>query len=292
MYANSVVTYERQTSAISRNFVLFAPDYEGKDNGAGKLLCENLVRPIIQRKVGKSDDFTMTPIVGEPATKQMLHNVLTGNVDGGRPSILFTGSHGVLKRADSPQLGDTQGAMVCQEWRGEPPTRAVYYCGADLPEKTNIQGMIHFLFACYGLGWPQNDTYTYDQTLPIAPKPAMARLPQLLLGRENGALAVLGHIDRAWSSSYREEGHPREQGFVDVVLKLMQGYRLGNATDQFNFRWAALTIPLFDTFQQMQSSSDAALKEKARQQWVRRDDARNYILHGDPAVRLRIPQPD
>lgn len=65
----------------------------------------------------------------------------------------------------------------------------------------------------------------------------MSRLPQALLGRENGALAVMGHIDRAWSCSYSIDGQPpQDQSFRDVLTKIMSGYRLGSATDQFNLR--------------------------------------------------------
>jgi hypothetical protein len=114
----------------------------------------------------------------------------------------------------------------------------------------------------------------------------MARLPQALLGRENGALAVLGHIDRAWSYSYEDNGQPMDQSFRDVLTKLMSGYRFGSATDVFNSRWAALSVPLSDTLLKMQTRR--GLEKQAMDQWIARDDARNYILHGDPAIKLRV----
>ena len=79
-----------------------------------------------------------------------------------------------------------------------------------------------------------------------------------------------------------------DQSFRDVLTKLMSGYRFGSATDQFNFRWAALSIPLTDTLQKMQTRR--GLETQAAQQWVARDDARNYILHGDPAIKLRVDE--
>jgi hypothetical protein len=99
---------------------------------------------------------------------------------------------------------------------------------------------------------------------------------------------VLGHIDRAWSYSYEDDGQPIDQSFRDVLSKLMEGYRFGSATDQFNLRWAALSVPLTSTLQKMQTRR--GLEKQALQQWVARDDARNYILHGDPAIKLRVDE--
>ena len=288
-YAQSVVAYETQSKVpSSRKIVLFAPDYNGKDNGASKLMVSNLVNPLITNPIGKAEKFKIQSFVGATATKNNLNDIFSGSATDGTPTILFTGSHGLLKLPTSKELGDAQGAIVCQDWPGDPtpPLDTTYYAGWDLPKDAKLHGMVHFLFDCYGLGWPRYDTYNSKPNVEISPAPMMARLPQTLLGRENGALAVLGHIDRAWSYSYEADGQPQDQSFRDVLTKLMNGYRLGSATDQFNLRWAALSIPLSDTLQKMQTRR--GLDQQAAQQWIARDDARNYILHGDPAIKLRV----
>ena len=288
-YAQSVVAYETQSKVpSSRKIVLFAPDYNGKDNGASKLMVSNLVNPLITNPIGKAEKFKIQSFVGASATKNNLNDIFSGSATYGTPTILFTGSHGLLKLPTSKELGDAQGAIVCQDWPGDPtpPLDTTYYAGWDLPKDAKLHGMVHFLFDCYGLGWPRYDTYNSKPNVEISPAPMMARLPQTLLGRENGALAVLGHIDRAWSYSYEADGQPQDQSFRDVLTKLMNGYRLGSATDQFNLRWAALSIPLSDTLQKMQTRR--GLDQQAAQQWIARDDARNYILHGDPAIKLRV----
>jgi Peptidase family C25 len=287
-YAQSVVAYETQSKVpSSRKMVLFAPDYNGKDNGATKLMTGNLVNPLIQTPVGQAERFKLQSFLGATATKSNLNDIFAGADPDGPPALLFTGSHGLLKLPTSKELADAMGAIVCQDWKGDPnpPLDDSYYAAWDLPKNAKVHGMVHFLFDCYGLGWPKNDTYS-SQRKEISPTPMMARLPQALLGRENGALAILGHIDRAWSYSYEAGGQPQDQSFRDVLTKLMNGYRFGSATDQFNFRWAALSIPLADTLQKMQTRR--GLDQQAAQQWVARDDARNYILHGDPAIKLRV----
>ena len=286
-YAQSVVDYETASQVpSSRKLVFFAPDYGGADNGASKELCDSLVNPLISAGLGQNKKFKLQSYVGATATKSKLNDILTASDPDGTPALLFTGSHGLMVAPDKAWLADFQGAIMCQEWNGQPPLPDTYYAAQDLPQNAKVHGMVHFMFDCYGLGWPENDTYSYQHP-KISPKPMMARLPQALLGRENGALAVLGHIDRAWSYSYQADGHqPQDQSFKDVLTKLMGGYRFGNATDQFNLRWAALTIQLAATRQKMQTTR--GLEKQALYQWIARDDARNYILHGDPAIRLRV----
>jgi hypothetical protein len=71
-------------------------------------------------------------------------------------------------------------------------------------------------------------------------------------------------------------------------MKLMEGYPVGSATDVFNLGWAALSTTLSDSLQQMQSRPD--LKEEVELEWLARDDLRNFIIHGDPAIRLRVDE--
>jgi hypothetical protein len=92
--------------------------------------------------------------------------------------------------------------------------------------------------------------------------------------------------DRAWSYSFQTpKAAPQLQGFRDVIGRLLRGERLGQATDQFNIRWAALSTELADAI--AERNFDPGLVKLANR-WVARDDARNYVILGDPAVRLRI----
>src|SRR5205823_5185221 len=153
-----------------------------------------------------------------------------------------------------------------------------------------VHGMVHFPFACYGGGCPEFDNFNRvaeGEPKRIASKPMMGRLPQALLAHpDGGALAVLAHIDRAWAYSFRTGSQGQTQGFRDVLGRIMRGDRLGDATDQFNFRWAALSTDLSDLLEQNRKGKVVDPKQLANQ-WVARDDARNYVLFGDPAVQLR-----
>ena len=84
-----------------------------------------------------------------------------------------------------------------------------------MPANAKVHGLIHFVFACYGGGCPEFDNFnrTAKEPARIAPKPTLAKLPQALLGREGGALAVLAHVERAWASSFRLGDNAQAQGF-------------------------------------------------------------------------------
>jgi len=103
-----------------------------------------------------------------------------------------------------------------------------------------------------------------------------------------GALAVLAHIERAWAYSFQgQRKSPQIQGFRDVIGRLLRGERIGQATDAFNMRWAALSTELSDAQAKRPEGAEISLNYLANL-WVSRDDARNYMILGDPAVRLRV----
>jgi hypothetical protein len=100
-------------------------------------------------------------------------------------------------------------------------------------------------------------------------------------------------MERAWAYSFLgDKGGSQSQGFRDVIGRLLRGERIGQATDVFNTRWAALSVQLAETQRDLQFGADISLKTLGRM-WVARDDARNFMIFGDPAVRLReedLPQ--
>jgi hypothetical protein len=98
---------------------------------------------------------------------------------------------------------------------------------------------------------------------------------------------VLAHVDRAWSYSFTNDNVGYQStGMRDVLTGIMMGMRLGHAMDQFNVRWAALSTQIADALRDFRdgriSGTDLA------RQWIMRDDARNYTILGDPAVKLRV----
>jgi hypothetical protein len=294
-YAQGVVDYERAAQPPQRRkrALLFATEHPF--DPATTMLARDVARPFIEgsatvKPLGKRQRFQVDSVIGDDATKARLTQILAADDEANPvPALLFSGTHGMAFNAEDARQSDCQGALVCQDWEGFGSiSEKHWFSAADLPSRARLAGMIHFLFACYGGGWEKFDTFRDGpggQARQIAQSPRLAKLPTGMLAR--GALAVLAHVDRAWAYSFKTSaGHTQSTGMREVLASLMQGFRIGHATDQFNVKWAALAVPLADALRDFDRTKTAD-RELARR-WIARDDARNYMILGDPAVRLRV----
>jgi hypothetical protein len=294
-YADSVVAYETTPPETAKRSTIFATKHDY--DAATQLLSEEVALPLAngdadRGPVGQRQGFGVDQFIGAAATKSALADLLRGKSAGGRPSLLFTGTHGVAFEADDPRLPAGQGALVCQDFPNQGQLdRGHWFEAADVPADANVHGLVHFMFACYGGGCPQLDQFADpgQQPRPIAPRPLVSKLPQALMAHPNGgALAVVGHVDRAWSYSFHSAcGVPQAQAFRDVLTRLVKGDRLGWAMDQFDVRWAALSAELADTQRDISFGKQVPDWELGAL-WAARNDARNYVVLGDPAVRIRV----
>jgi hypothetical protein len=295
-YAASVVAYERATAIKTRReLAMFATSHDF--DRATQLFTAKVAEPLANPDgpfgaLGAKQKFALRKFLGDDAMKGKLADILKGEIDGGRPALLFSGTHGMEFALKDARQEKTQGALVCQDWDSAGAIEAKHWFAAkDLPASADLSGLIHFCFACYSAGCPREDNFARTAAGPrkLAERPLIARLPQAMLAHEGGgALASLGHIDRAWAFTFiSDRSKGQAQGIRDVLTRIMRGDRIGYATDQFNIRWAALSTDLSESLQDRargEQVPDAALANR----WIARDDARNYTVLGDPAARLRV----
>lgn len=285
-YAQSVVTAETQQIERPRQIKFWGVSNSG-DN-ATQLSTKHLVTPLSEWVNDKYPDWATPPLLIDTATKTNLHQLINQE---SAPAILFTASHGVGYPKDDPRQKDLQGALVCQEFQhflGKPDPETHLFSAADLDSSANIHGMIAFQFACYSLGTPQfNNFKNKSGDLELAANPIVSRLPQKLLSHEKGgALAVIGHIDRAFSNSFRANNIRQSAVFQSVLTCLMQGFPVGYAMEFFNQQYAELAT---ETTQGIENGN--LMNTKIADLWNTSNNARNYAVLGDPAVRVAIAQP-
>jgi hypothetical protein len=273
------------------------PEFADKDNGLGSQSGFTL------------DAFIHDNAADKQATKEQLKNILRGNIENGPPALFFTGSHGAdFSASDGATQRQRVGSLYTQEWPygAAPPGENDLFSATDIPDDAQLQGSMAFLFACYGGGCPAIDNYYLnDDGSPhvIAPAPMVAKLPQALLSR--GVLAVIAHVDMAWAFGFQNtDGTPQVQALRTPLERLMQGNRAGFAADSLSLAWSTLSADLGMKFGNFALRAAAAalgaggaasvgqLNTKdatdLANSTIARDDARNYIVLGDPAVRLRV----
>jgi hypothetical protein len=303
-YVEGLIAYE--TAAVvpnGRQVLYWGP--RNRADRATQLSADCLIRPLFEGIPAAGDQPAYAAIAeerrfwsrclgGPEATRANLLEALFEAQPGHRPAFLFTASHGLeWPRGDASQAAE-QGALLCQDWPGlgTPPRPEHCLRAADIGDDAQFHGLVAFLFACHGAGTPAFDQFLADRTkdpVPIADRPFVAALPQRLLSHPGGpALVAFGHVERAWGYSIRPRGlGPRLRPFRNLLSRVLKGEPVGHATKDLSDRFTASSAQLNLLLDPSYPGPRPPAAEVAAL-WVECNDARNYVLLGDPAARLRV----
>jgi Peptidase family C25 len=291
-YAESVATYETATALPNAREVVYWGPRHAMDRST-QMSADSLIGPLAEGdaenpEVADGPNYRSRCFKVADATKTKLLEVLHSVP----PAVLFTASHGMGWPKDDARQRPAQGALLCQDWPGFGQVAPTHYLtAAEVTDAANVRGLIAFLFACYGAGTPATDNFLTERNrgpVTVASAPFVAALPQRLLSHPNGgALAVVGHVERAWGYSIRPSGPTAQIGpFRDFLARVLAGEPVGHATKNFSERYAVLSTALLSQLDETSSDAKPSPQEIAAT-WVERNDAQNYVVLGDPAVRLR-----
>lgn len=318
-YARSVVAAERGGLALPRQVSFFG--VQNPDDRNSALSTQALLKPLSVRIARDRPDWTVQVFLPPEAAPAEIKRSMAGltelvevqptgdasKIQLGRllggdqaPVLLFTTSHGMSFPSQHPRQLDHQGALLCQDWPGPEAWRGqgpipddFYFAAADIPADARLLGLVTFFWGSYTAGTPSVDDFAPHRAGATPQEPAphafVARLPQRLLAHpQGGALAVIGHVERIWSYSFQTRGAGAQLAvFEETLQRLMEGHTVGSAMDRFNRQYALLSSILVDELHQIEFGRQAD-SFKLSEQWTRALDARNYVILGDPAVRVPV----
>jgi hypothetical protein len=225
------------------------------------------------------------------------------------PGVVFSCSHGEGAPSDgwgSPEHRRARQGALC--------LGGGHRLEAEALAKTPFApGGVWLMFACFGAGTPAHSAYHHwlarlatagEHDGNLAPvlaslpaegePPFLAALPQAALANPDGPLAVIGHLDLAWSYGFcdldkisRGERHRR---FHELVAQLVKGTRVGLALGGSLMRARNQVQAEIVIADDAAAAAAAAAADAARvrlgHRWMVLQDLAGYIALGDPAARI------
>lgn len=238
---------------------------------------------------------------------------LCTGLSGERPGVLLSVSHGL-----GPPRGGFRSEEHKRQLQGAMLIDHSEVLDAErMSGRAFLPGGIWFYLACFGAGTPASSAYhpwlsrlsdegayggSVGAVLRALPgegeRPFVAALPQAALASPRGPLAVIGHLDLAWTygfSGTRKLAESRKSRILTPLEKLVQGHRAGVALGRLMAEYAEVNDDLMREYQIEQTArvqkrpSPLDPVEQAHR-WMLRNDLRGYVLLGDPAARLPLRQ--
>jgi len=318
-YVAKLLGLERQTpSGMARTLFFTARD----GTTATELGQRSLIGPCLADarsgfEAGKfpSDDIIAIRSRGEKARDELLAAAADP-----RPTLLFSCSHGLGPPRDGWKSPEEQRAMQGALYLG----KNQFLSAEMVAERAFLPGGIWLFFACFSAGTPAESPYAHwlrrlteldeyfgevDTVLAALPPPGSlpfaAALPQAALANPEGPVAIIGHMDLAWSygfMAFEDLGdRARYSRFFSPLQTIVRGSRAGLAAsallrvrEQAKVD-SAIAVDRSERHEMSPDGSEPGLSPDDRvmlgHRWMLHQDIDGYILLGDPAARLAIDPP-
>jgi hypothetical protein len=298
-YVGKVIRLEAAESpATGREVVFFAPD--GGVGNATYFSRHYMAEPL-EEEVRRTLKLPTHALMGRDATKARLLDTLRAS----RPALVYTAGHGMVAPHQVLEVQKKIHGAICCQRVGSSATADWLFSADDVPPAVEpfLEGAVFFQFACFGYGTPAESDYSHWRLGEIklnAEVDFTAALPRRLLGHPRGPLAYIGHVDAAWLHAFDDphnpylldRWHPRIAPFLQVVRMLLEcqpaALSLADMHKRYNITNAILT-DVYDRDRRGQIQWTKDLKARLSSTFITRNDAQNYMVFGDPAAALRIP---
>ncbi|WP_437758977.1 hypothetical protein [Sorangium sp. So ce1389] len=310
-YAQKVARFAREGTPEPSPDVLFyvAPDGSTATHaGETKLVAPSMAAVQEGRDKGSFRVGSVRAIDAETTDE-----LLAAGASSGRPSVLLSVSHG---------LGPPRRGFRSEEERQRRQGALLLGRGEVLDAERMrgqrfLPGGLWFCMACFGAGTPSTSAYhawiaqlakegVYGgkaelvlQSLPgPGHRPFVAAMPQAALASPEGPLAVIGHMDLAWTYSFSSASNPaesRKSRILSALRAMARGSRAGVALGTLMQSYGEANDALMACYQleasaRAEGRPDPTDRVERAHLWMLRNDLRGYVLLGDPAARLPLRQ--
>lgn len=296
-YIQKLIRIEDDSQPVtSREVLLFSTDHGLPDPTffSRRYMVEPL-RDYIEDRLKISTHL----LAGDEATKT---NFVTALRDRS-PALVYSASHGLaaLRRPVEDQMR-YNGALCCQT-PGHPRPREIFSAD-DVPlDRPFMEGAVFFQFACLGYGTPASSDFHHwvpDYPNQFSGREFVSAMPKRLLSHPRGPLAYVGHLDIALLHGFSDPKDPQGTGrwgarmsaFVGTVNKILGVKPYGMALQDINDRFNTANFAITNTYDRQRRGTfqwNEQNEMRLVDNWLVRTDAQNYMILGDPAVRLRLP---
>jgi hypothetical protein len=306
-YAEKVLRWEERPASAREGDAVLHTVHDGTPaivSGYESIMAPGLKILRQRRSLGEVQARDLRPAGGpQPSIDD-----LWAAAESDRPRVLVSLAHG-----EGAPLAGWRSAALQRRYQGAVSFgNGVRLTGLDVERRPFLPGGVWFLLSCFGAGTPVTSAYqpwieelghlghvgrdaAYVLDSLALERPFIATLPKALLANPNGPLAVIGHIDLAWSYSFMDlddrPHHQRPGRFMSLVQSLLARDRVGVALRALSRLLGEVSTELLDLGE---NSQPLPARDRARRAhlWMLRNDLAGYVLLGDPAVRLPLAPED
>ncbi|ATB36879.1 hypothetical protein CYFUS_002294 [Cystobacter fuscus] len=310
-YVEKVLRWDKNPSASPQARALFYTAHDG--TRATSVGYQGLITPSLQscRERQELGDFPAKEILELGDGENGSVDRLLEQAASREPSVLFSLSHGLGAPRQGWKSVDAQHRLQGAMSLGAGQTLDA----SALANQPFLPGGLWFYLACFGAGTPSRSAFhswlsqlrdagqftgPLDRLLASLPRqgerPFVAALPKTVLANPQGPLAVVGHMDLAWSYSFQDPGTTaknRPSRFQGLLRSLVSGRRAGvglNALSRFFTDANTELTTLYELQEEARRSGhpDPVDPTQRAHLWMLRQDLAGYVLLGDPAVQLPV----
>jgi len=314
-YAEKIVRIETSGSGfVNKEATFFATDQGVNSSGCydpthfTRFDVEKELIPNVDALTLKNtlpNKFSTNKLTETDATKENLKH----SIKESTPGLVLTSSWGLC--APGEDLGLQKkigGAICCQPEHGDVPFEKLLFTANDVLSEPFLEGGVFFQQSSFGFGTPSvSEIYKWIRTddewgltKDIAPTSFVSALPKKLIFHPKGPLAFIGHFDEMLSYTIASEDdfqledrktrmNSMSFAIENILLGAPVGYALKKIKADFNTinnRIAAISGPLVSDLRLGKEVEDSRIEEFS-DLMLKRHKTKNYMIFGDPAVRIQ-----